>query len=183
MDGIFDFQHTKAPDSVLSSVSVLSDPKNTGIAFGISLLLCIQAEIYVIYYLLSVNGGHLWNSRRWTVSPLVSHLVNITTVRAVAQRLLQLQTVLVCQIAIVWCETVQTFPCCLCYSKSTDHEIPIPSTFTHDSFTIGALDMQVLFHEIIFPVYVQSLLNRKWSCPKVKCVFQKKSDVKRYLII
>ena len=38
----------------------LLDPKNMGVAVGISLLSCIQAEIYVITYKRSVIGHHLW---------------------------------------------------------------------------------------------------------------------------
>jgi len=38
---------------------VLPDLKNMGIAVGISLLSCIEAEIYVISYLLPVNDSHL----------------------------------------------------------------------------------------------------------------------------
>ena len=35
-------------------------PRKCGVAVGISLLPCIQAEIFVIVYVLPVNGGHLW---------------------------------------------------------------------------------------------------------------------------
>ena len=34
-------------------------PRNIGIAVGISLLTCIEAEIYVLSFLLPVNGRHL----------------------------------------------------------------------------------------------------------------------------
>jgi len=37
----------------------LPDLENMGIAFGISLLSCIEAEIYVNSYLLPVIGSHL----------------------------------------------------------------------------------------------------------------------------
>jgi len=43
-----------------SSLSVLPDPRNMSVAVGISLLSCIRAEVYVISYLLPVNGRHLW---------------------------------------------------------------------------------------------------------------------------
>ena len=45
---IYDFQHTQTSDSILSSLFVLSDPENVGVAVGISLLSCLRAEIYVI---------------------------------------------------------------------------------------------------------------------------------------
>ena len=35
-------------------------PENMGIAIGFSLLSCMQAEIYVMQYLLPINGRHLW---------------------------------------------------------------------------------------------------------------------------
>jgi len=38
---------------------VLLDPGNMGVAVGISLLSSLLAEIYVISYLLPVNGRHL----------------------------------------------------------------------------------------------------------------------------
>ena len=58
-DAIFDFRHTQTSDSLPNSLSVLPDPENMGIAVGISLLTCIQAEAYVISYVLPVNGCHL----------------------------------------------------------------------------------------------------------------------------
>jgi len=42
-----------------SNLSVLPDPRNMGVLVGISLLSCIKAEIYVISYLLPVNGRYL----------------------------------------------------------------------------------------------------------------------------
>ena len=60
MTAIFDFMYTQAPDSLRSSLVVLFDPENTGIAVGISSLSCIGAELYVISHLLLVNGRHLW---------------------------------------------------------------------------------------------------------------------------
>jgi len=41
------------------SLVVSPDLENTGIAVGISLLSCTAAEIYVISYLLPVNGSHV----------------------------------------------------------------------------------------------------------------------------
>jgi len=38
---------------------VMPDLENMGIAVGISLLLCIEAEIYAISYILPVVGSHL----------------------------------------------------------------------------------------------------------------------------
>jgi len=46
-------------NSIPSSLSVLLDPGNMSVAVGISLLSCIRAEIYVMSYLLPVNGRHL----------------------------------------------------------------------------------------------------------------------------
>jgi len=37
----------------------MPDPGNMGTAAGIVLLSCMRAEIYVIFYLLLVNGRHL----------------------------------------------------------------------------------------------------------------------------
>ena len=42
-----------------SEVSVLPDPENMGIAVGILLLSCLEAEICVFSYVLPVNGHHL----------------------------------------------------------------------------------------------------------------------------
>jgi len=52
-------QHARTLDSIPSSLSVLPDPGNMGVAVGISLLSCIRAEIYIISYVLPVNGRHL----------------------------------------------------------------------------------------------------------------------------
>ena len=59
MAAIFDLRHTQTSDSLLTSLFVLLDPENIGIAFEISLLSCIEVEIYVISFLLPVNGRHL----------------------------------------------------------------------------------------------------------------------------
>ena len=59
MAAILDFLHTQISDSVLTGLSVLPDPENMGKAIGISLLSCIRAELYVIFYLLPVNGRHI----------------------------------------------------------------------------------------------------------------------------
>ena len=56
---MFDFRHAQMSDSFPTSLSVLPDSENLGIAVVISLLLCIEAEIYVISVLLPVNGLHL----------------------------------------------------------------------------------------------------------------------------
>jgi hypothetical protein len=42
-----------------TSPAVLLDPKNMGMGLGISLLSCIQAEIFVNLCLLPVTGHHL----------------------------------------------------------------------------------------------------------------------------
>ena len=59
MAAIFDLRHTRTSDSNPTSLFELPDPKNMGIAVEISLLSCIEAEIYVISFLLPVNGRHL----------------------------------------------------------------------------------------------------------------------------
>jgi len=59
MAAIFDIQQNPTEDSIPSSLSVLLDPENMGVAVGISLLACIRAEIYVMSYPLPVNGRHL----------------------------------------------------------------------------------------------------------------------------
>ena len=56
---IFDVRHTQTSYSIPTSLSVLPDPENMGVAVGISLLSCIESEIYVTPYLLPVNGHHL----------------------------------------------------------------------------------------------------------------------------
>ena len=56
---MFDFRHARTSDSIPTSLSVLPDSENMGIAVGISLLSCIEAEIYVMSVLLPVNGRHL----------------------------------------------------------------------------------------------------------------------------
>ena len=43
---------------ICNSSTVLLDPENVGVAAGISLLSCIQAEIYGIEYVLPVSGSH-----------------------------------------------------------------------------------------------------------------------------
>jgi len=48
-----------------SSLSVLLDPRNMGVADEISLLSCIRAEIYVISYPSPISGRHL----RFTTYP------------------------------------------------------------------------------------------------------------------
>ena len=45
MAAIFDFRHTQTSYSIATSLSVLPDPENMGIAVGISFLCCLQAEI------------------------------------------------------------------------------------------------------------------------------------------
>jgi len=57
---IFDSPLTHTSDSIHTSLVVLPDTENMGIAVGISLLSRIQAEINIISYALPVHGGHLW---------------------------------------------------------------------------------------------------------------------------
>jgi len=48
MAAIFDLRHAQTWNRIPSSLSVLSDPGNVGVAVGMSLLSCVRAEIYVI---------------------------------------------------------------------------------------------------------------------------------------
>ena len=50
MTAIFDFRQTRTSDSIPISLSVLLNPENMGIAVGISLLSCIEAEILCHIY-------------------------------------------------------------------------------------------------------------------------------------
>ena len=59
MVAIFDLLVTPTSKSIYSNSTVLLDPENVGVAAGISLLSCIQTELYDIAYVLPVNGGHL----------------------------------------------------------------------------------------------------------------------------
>ena len=56
MAAIFDFRPSRTSDSIPISLFVLPDPENMGMAVEISLLSCVEAEIYVISFLLPVNG-------------------------------------------------------------------------------------------------------------------------------
>ena len=58
MAAIFDFRHTQTLDSLATSLSVLPNLENMGIAVGISLLSCIRVKIYVISCLLPVLSRH-----------------------------------------------------------------------------------------------------------------------------
>ena len=63
-------------DSISASLSVLPDPKNIGSAVEISLLSCIEAEVYVISFLLPVNGRHIW----FSTYPVVGQFLHFFTV-------------------------------------------------------------------------------------------------------
>jgi hypothetical protein len=56
---IFDISLIRTWGSVRGSLVVLPDLENMGLAVGISFLLCIEAEIHVIFYLLPVDNSHL----------------------------------------------------------------------------------------------------------------------------
>ena len=62
----FDSQVASTSKLIHTSLTVLLDPENVGVAFGILLLSCLKAEIYVMVYAFPVYGGHLWfiTSRR-----------------------------------------------------------------------------------------------------------------------
>ena len=57
MAAIFDLPVTPTSERSHSKHRVLLDPENVEVAVGASLLSCIPAEIFVIAYVLPVNGG------------------------------------------------------------------------------------------------------------------------------
>ena len=59
MAAIFDLPLTPMSDSVHTSFTELLDPENVHVAFGISLLSSIEAEILHYSICTSGNGGHL----------------------------------------------------------------------------------------------------------------------------
>ena len=59
MAAIFDLTVIPTSESTDINFAVLLDPEIVWVAVGISLLSHIRAEIYVIAYVLPVNGGHL----------------------------------------------------------------------------------------------------------------------------
>jgi hypothetical protein len=76
---MFDLLVTPMSKSVQTSIIVLLDPKNVGIADGSSLLSYIQAEIYFTAYVLPVNGGYVWFMSHSDVRecPTMSHCVAV----------------------------------------------------------------------------------------------------------
>jgi len=60
MAAIFDFSQIRTSVILMSTLVVLPDLENIGMAVGISFLSCIKTEICVVSYLLPVNGSHLW---------------------------------------------------------------------------------------------------------------------------
>ena len=59
MAAMFDLIVTLTSESIHISPTVLLDPETVGVAVGMLLLSCIEAEIYEIAYVLLVNGGHV----------------------------------------------------------------------------------------------------------------------------
>jgi len=59
MAAIFDILQIRTSVILVSTRVVLPDLENMGIAVGMSLLSWISAEIYIISYILPVNGRHL----------------------------------------------------------------------------------------------------------------------------
>jgi len=59
MAASFDFSQIQTSVILMSTLVVLPDLENMGIAVGISFISCIEAEICVISYLLPVNVSHL----------------------------------------------------------------------------------------------------------------------------
>ena len=59
MAAIFDLPVTPTSASIHTSITVLLDPENVGVAVGVLLLFHIEAEIYEITYVLPIIGGHL----------------------------------------------------------------------------------------------------------------------------
>ena len=56
---IFDSLLIHTSESLRSSLVIVPDPENIGLAVGILLLLCKQADICVMSYLFPVTGRHL----------------------------------------------------------------------------------------------------------------------------
>ena len=74
MAAIFYFRHNRTSDSILTSLFVLPDLENMGIAVEISLLSCLEAEIYVSFYALPVMAAifDFRHTQTRTVFPSVS---------------------------------------------------------------------------------------------------------------
>ena len=60
MAAIFDLPVIPTSESIHNSPTVLLDPENVEVAVGISLISYMQADLYVVAYVLPVDGGHLW---------------------------------------------------------------------------------------------------------------------------
>jgi len=56
---VFDFSIFRTSSVLWSSLSMLSDVENMGTAVGSSLISCLEVNIYVISYLLSVDVSRL----------------------------------------------------------------------------------------------------------------------------
>ena len=56
---MFDLPVTPTSEIIHTSITVLLDPENVGVAVLISLLSCIKAETNGIAYALPDNGGHV----------------------------------------------------------------------------------------------------------------------------
>ena len=61
MAAIFDLPVTPTSKILYISSSVLLDPENVGVAVGISLLSCIQAEIFVMHMLVRLMAAIFGN--------------------------------------------------------------------------------------------------------------------------
>ena len=59
MAAIFNLPVIPTSGDIRTSLTVLLDTENVGVAVGIPLLSRIRAEIYVIAYVLPVSGRHL----------------------------------------------------------------------------------------------------------------------------
>ena len=59
MAAIFDFRQTRTSDSIPTSLSVLADPENIGLAVEILLISWLKAEIYIMSYLLPVLSRYI----------------------------------------------------------------------------------------------------------------------------
>jgi len=63
MTDIYDLRHTQKSDSIPTSLSVLPNPKNMGIAVGILLLSCIEAEIFHVR--IYIHAFPVWSPLSW----------------------------------------------------------------------------------------------------------------------
>jgi len=70
MVAIFDVRHTQTSVYIRTSLAFFPDSEKMGIAVGTLMLSCIRSDIYVTFYLLSVNGHHFEFTLRFLTSDI-----------------------------------------------------------------------------------------------------------------